>query len=235
LIFCSRLAESPGTMLYSYRKNIVYSFNFHSEYENILKEVLEKCIERHSLEPFRAVSGLNPNLNRIHEELSRLYGDGSSTIDVLAGRSVYFYFGRETNEGYMRLAFLSLLTLLKGYMRSRGDRHTFEHMVVLEEAHEVIASSLLAGMYSATRKFGYTILAVSQIPENLDPAVYKLAGFTILMSGPESYVYTLQHLYSLTQDEAEHLLYGVRGNALLVRQGDPRPRKIRIKPHPQAL
>jgi len=53
--------------------------------------------------------------------------------------------------------------------------------------------------------------------------------------GPRPYVDVLGTLYGLTESEREHLLYGVRGNALLVRQGDPRPRKIRIKPHPQTL
>ena len=76
---------------------------------------------------------------------------------------------------------------------------------------------------------------MTQVPENIDPTVYKLAGFTILMSGPESYANTLATLYSLTQSEREHLLYSVKGNALLVRQGDPRPRKTGIKPHSIAL
>ncbi len=53
--------------------------------------------------------------------------------------------------------------------------------------------------------------------------------------GPRPYIDVLQQPYGLTESEREHLLYGVRGNTLLLRQGDPRPCKIRIKPHPQAL
>jgi len=61
------------------------------------------------------------------------------------------------------------------------------------------------------------------------------AVFSVLLSGPKPYVDTLATLYGLTQSEREHLLYSVKGNALLVRQGDPRPRKTRTKPHSIAL
>ncbi len=96
--------------------------------------------------------------------------------------------------------------------------------------------------FQETRKFGYTITAINQVPEQLlergyvmDTSLYQLAGFSLLLSGPKPYVDALQRLYGLTQSEREHLLYSVKGNALLMRQGDPRPRKIRIKPHKQAL
>ena len=62
-----------------------------------------------------------------------------------------------------------------------------------------------------------------------------LANPPARLHGPKPYVDTLATLYGLTQSEREHLLYSVKGNALLVRQGDPRPRKTRIKPHSEAL
>jgi len=223
-------------------KNIVYSLGLYSDFENILKEVLQKCLEKHSLEPFKAVSRLNPNLNRVFEELSRLYGGGDWGIEYLAERSVYFYFSRKVSREYAKLSFLVLLSLLDGYMRSRGDRHAFEHMVVLEEVNWLAGSDLLLSLFQETRKFGYTVLAVNQVPEQLlrgsmglDTTLFQQAGFSILLSGPKPYVDVLGTLYGLTESEREHLLYGVRGNALLIRQGDPRPRKIRIRPHSQAL
>lgn len=104
--------------------------------------------------------------------------------------------------------------------------------------NELVASDLLAGMYASARKFGYTVLAINQVPEQflksrhgMDTSIFQLAGFSILMSGPKAYVNILQQLYGLAQSEREHLLYSIKGSALLVRQDDLRPRKIRIKPH----
>ena len=221
-------------------KNIVYSLNMTSGYTNILRDVLGRCLEKRSLDPLDAVSSLDPNLKRVGEELERLYG--GKMIEYLAGRSVYFFFSRKVSREYMKLSFLILLSLLDGYMRSLGARHVFEQMVVLEEVSWLAGSDLLLALFQETRKFGYTILAINQVPEQLlerghsvDTSLYQLAGFSVLLSGSKPYVDVLQQLYGLTRGEREHLLYSVRGNALLVRQGDPRPRKIRIKPHKEAL
>ena len=65
------------------------------------------------------------------------------------------------------------------------------------------------------------------------PSCLRLSPLT--SPSPQRWAAPRQTRGSLTQCEREHLLYSVKGNALLVRQGDQRPRKIRIKPHKQAL
>jgi len=197
-----------------------------------LREILLECLERNSLSPLENLSEV-PEVKRIYEDLAQLHEDGAPTISELAAESICFTFPQMSSREFRSLAALALLMLLQGYRRMLGEVHRLEHMVVLEEAHYL--APYLLHLYKETRKWGYSVVAVTQLPRELDPRLYQLAGFVIALSGSESYVEDISLLFSLTRDERDHILYKPRGAALLVRLGDPRPRKLFLRPRPEAF
>jgi len=196
------------------------------------RELLRRCFENLSLDELARYDHL-PEVKRLREDLEKLHGEGGATIDSLAEKSMYFTFPKLFSREFKELASLILLLLLQGYRRTLGERHRLELMVILEEAH--FLAPYLLDLYKEVRKFGYGVIAVTQLPRELDPLLYQLAGFVIALSGTESYVNDISLLFSLTPDERDHILYKVHGAALLVRQGDPRPRKVMLKPRREAL
>jgi len=198
----------------------------------VLRELLLECLKTRSLSPLKSLSEV-PEVKRVYDDLAQLHEIGAPSIEELAASSVCFTFPQASSREFRSLAALVLLMLLQGYRRELGESHRFEHMVVLEEAHYL--APYILNLYREARKYGYTVVAVTQLPRELDPRIYQLAGFVIVLSGPESYVDDISYLFSLTRDERDHVLYKPRGAALLVRQGDPRPRKLFLKPRPEAF
>ncbi|MCC6040029.1 MAG: DUF87 domain-containing protein [Thermofilum sp.] len=192
----------------------------------VLREILLKCLNRGSLSPLENLSEV-PEVKRIYDDLAQIHEDSAPSVEELAASSICFTFPQMSSREFRSLAALLLLMLLQGYRRTLGESHRFEHMVVLEEAHYL--APYLLHLYQQTRKWGYSVIAVTQLPRELDPRLYQLAGFVVALSGPESYVNDISLLFSLTRDERDHILYKPRGAALLVRQGDPRPRKLFLK------
>jgi len=138
----------------------------------------------------------------------------------------------------MRIGALTLLARLDGLMRERPPVHKVELLVVMDEAHNLFKlrdGSFLSQLYRETRKFGYSILSLVQIPSFLPEDIYALAGYAIYLSGPKEYVDELSRYSYLTRENIEWLLYRVRGNAVLARQGDPRPRNIVLDIDPLIL
>ncbi|ABL78122.1 ATP-binding protein [Thermofilum pendens] len=201
-------------------------------YRSILREILKRCFEEGSLEFFEKVSKEDPNLLRIYDDLSRIHSNEGASIAELT-RDVYFYYPALVSREFLALSSQILLLLLEGYMRTKGARHRLEHLVVLEEAH--LVKDYILSLFKQVRKYGWGLLAVTQLPREMDPRVYQLAGFLVVLSGPESFVLDVARVVQLTRLDYDHLLYSARGNALLVRQGDPRPRRIHLELHSSAL
>ncbi len=199
---------------------------------NVFREIFSRCLKKGGLGPFEVAAEGEPDLKRVYDDLSRLYGAGLS-IDWLAERDVYFTTPQMASREFVALGFQLLLLLLHGYMRSLGARHKWEMSVVLEEAH--VVSQYLLSLYKEVRKWGYGVVAVTQLPREFDVRIYQLAGFVIVLSGSESYARDIASLFSLTSDEMDHILYSSRGAALFFRQGDPRPRKVFLKVRREAL
>lgn len=196
------------------------------------RELLRRCFEELSLDPLARYEHL-PEVKRLKEDLVQLHGEDGVTIESLANGSTYFTFPELFSREFKELASVFLLLLLQGYRRTLGERHRLELVVVLEEAHFI--TRYLLDLYKEVRKFGYAVIAVTQLPRELDPLLYQLAGFVIALGGTESYVNDISLLFSLTPDERDHILYKARGAALLIRQGDPRPRKVLLTPRIEAL
>lgn len=138
----------------------------------------------------------------------------------------------------MRVGAQVLLARLDGIMRSTPPSHTTRLLIIMDEAHNLFQlynGSFLSQLYRESRKFGYSILSLVQIPSFLPADIYALAGFMVYLSGPKEYVEELARYSYLTRDNIEWLLYRVRGNAVLSRQGDPRPRNFTVDPDPEAL
>ncbi len=178
---------------------------------NVFREIFSRCLKKGGLGPLEVAAEGEPDLKR----------------------DVYFATPQMASREFVALGFQLLLLLLHGYMRSLGARHRWEMSVVLEEAH--VVSQYLLSLYKEVRKWGYGVIAVTQLPREFDVRIYQLAGFVIVLSGSESYARDVASLFSLTSDEMDHILYSSRGAALFFRQGDPRPRKVFLKVRREAL
>lgn len=165
---------------------------------------------------------------------------GDKRVSSLINQNVYVTLRGKKGRmslGRQRLGLLSLLARLDGEMRKKADSTT-KLMIVVDEAHDLFklrGGSFLSQLYRESRKFGYSIISLVQIPSFLPPDIYVLAGFMIFLSGPKEYVEELKIVSYLRRENLEWLLYSVKGNAVLVRQGDPRPRNIILKLHKEAL
>ncbi|UNQ72733.1 ATP-binding protein [Infirmifilum sp. NZ] len=199
---------------------------------NVIREIIAECLREQSLEPFKKLANGDPDLERLFDDISRLHGN-DYRITELAEQDVYFTLPLMASRELVAFATQVLLLLLHGYMRARGARQRLEMVVVLEEAH--VHSPYLLSLFKEVRKWGYGVIAISQLPREFDPRVFQLAGFVIILAGPESYVRDVESLFSLTADERDHVLFSTRGAALFYRQGDPRPRKVFLKLRQAAL
>ncbi len=201
---------------------------------NMIRNVIASCIRHGGLEPLKELSDLDPDIRRLYDDLTSIHGHGEGEkIEELAKWSAYFTLPLMTSRELAALAIQVLLLLLQGYMRSQGARHKLELLVILEEAH--VLSPYLLSLFKEVRKWGYSIVAVSQLPREFDPRIFQLAGFALVLSGPESYVRDIEAIFSVTGDERDHILYSPRGTALFFRQGDPRPRKVFLKLRAEAF
>ncbi|QOJ79653.1 ATP-binding protein [Infirmifilum lucidum] len=199
---------------------------------NMIRNVIASCIRHGGLEPLRELSDLDPDIKRLYDDLTSIHGEGEK-IEELARRNAYFTLPLMTSRELAALAIQVLLLLLQGFMRSQGARHRLELLIILEEAH--VLSPYLLSLFKEVRKWGYSIVAVSQLPREFDPRIFQLAGFVLALSGPESYVRDIEAIFFVTGDERDHILYSPRGTALFFRQGDPRPRKIFLKLRAEAF
>lgn len=166
---------------------------------------------------------------------------GQRSVEELVESPVYVTMrgsGGRLSLQRMRVGALTLLARLDGIMRTRPPSHGVELLVVMDEAHNLFKlheGSFLSQLYRETRKFGYSILSLVQIPSFLPEDIYALAGYAIYLSGPKEYVEEITRYSYLTRENIEWLLYRVRGNAVLARQGDPRPRNIILDIDPAVI
>jgi len=214
----------------SYYLEKIYAF---PGYRSILREILAKCFEEKSLYPFEKVKNEDPNLKRIYDDLRKLYSEDGFKIRELAEKNLHITFPTLVSRELHATASQILLLLLEGYMRSLGSRNRVDLIVVLEEAH--LLKDYFLRLFKEIRKFGLSILAVTQLPREFDPRIFQLAGYVVALSGPESYIADIASLFSLGREEFDHIAFGARGNALLFRSGDPRPRRIVLEIDPFVL
>lgn len=199
---------------------------------NVIRELLLMCIEESTLDPLKKIAAEDPDISRLYDDLKKIHGPDTQ-IDNLADEDVYFTFPLMFSREFMQLSLQILLLLLQGYRRSRGTVNRLEQIVILEEAH--LFSHYLLRLYKEVRKWGYTLISVSQLPREFDSRIYQLSGFVIILSGSESYLRDISLIFSLNSDEQEHVLFAPRGACLYIRQGDPRPRKVFLKIRKEAL
>lgn len=200
---------------------------------NVFREILRTCLEEGSLTPFERVSGEDPDLTRVYEDLARIHDSRGQQVEEFASSDVYVGFPLMVSRELAALAAQVLLLLVQGYRRMLGTSNRLQQLVVLEEAH--VLTPYLLSLYKEVRKWGYSVLAVTQLARELDKRIFQLAGFVVVLSGPESFVRDVSMLFSLTEEERDHILYATRGAALLFRQGDPRARKVFLRVHGEAL
>lgn len=145
--------------------------------------------------------------------------------------------GRLAIEQRAKFVACTLLAQVQGIMSSRGIRHRPELIVVIDEAHKLLAlsSNPVLRAYQETRKFGFGFWSLTQLPGLMPLEIYQLVGFSLFLGGSKEYVEELSALAFLTDADREWLLYGVRGYAVLVRQGDPRPRRIKLAVRKEAM
>ena len=145
--------------------------------------------------------------------------------------------GRLAIEQRAKFVACVLLAQVQGIMSSRGVRHRPELIVIIDEAHKLLAlsSNPILRAYQETRKFGFGFWSLTQLPGLVPLEIYQLVGFSIFLGGSKEYVEELSALAFLTQADREWLLYGVRGYAVVVRQGDPRPRRIKLAIRREAI
>ena len=106
------------------------------------------------------------------------------------------------------------------------------------EAHRLFVlgpENVLVRAFQETRKFGYGFWALNQLPSQIPLEVYQLVGFLIFLPGPKEYVDELASLALLSEDDRDFLLFGIRGTGIVVRQGDPRPRRLRLAIREEAI
>ncbi|HDD34397.1 MAG TPA: ATP-binding protein [Thermofilaceae archaeon] len=138
-----------------------------------------------------------------------------------------------------RAKFLScvLLAQVQSIMSSRGVRHRPELIVIIDEAHRLLSltTNPILRAYQETRKFGFGFWSLTQLPSLIPLEIYQLVGFSVFLGGSKEYVEELSALAFLTDTDREWLLYGVKGYAVVVRQGDPRPRRVKLAIRREAL
>ncbi len=214
------------------------------DYAQTLAEIVASSYGVPAMFSFSLKDGILRYLSRGERDalLSPLLSfNGELRISELVGKNVYVTMRGEKGRvslQRMRIGVQVLLARLDGIMRSRAPTHAAKLLIVVDEAHnlfQLYEGSFLSQLYRESRKFGYSILSLVQIPSFLPEDIYSLAGFMVYLSGPKEYVEELARYSYLTRENIEWLLYRVRGNAVLTRQGDPRPRNIVLEPAPEAL
>ncbi|MGC9107158.1 MAG: helicase HerA domain-containing protein [Infirmifilum sp.] len=199
---------------------------------NVIRKLILRCLKEGSLSPMEKFVDEDPDISRLYDDLIRIHGD-APTIAELSDRDIYFYFPTMVSQEIGRLSIQVLLLLLQGYRRSQGVKKRLEQIIILEEAH--LFSKYLLSLYKEIRKWGYSLIAISQLPREFDIRLYQLAGFVLVLSGSESYIRDIAALFSITNDEKDHVLFASRGTALFFRQGDPRPRKVFLRIREEAF
>ncbi|RLF06998.1 MAG: hypothetical protein DRJ64_03905 [Thermoprotei archaeon] len=124
---------------------------------------------------------------------------------------------------------LVLLSQIDSFMKSRGVQNKTETIVIVDEAHRIFTLSsrnILVRAYQETRKFGYGFWSINQLPGQIPYELYQLAGFLFFLPGPIEYVKELESIALLTEDDRDFLLYSIKGTAVFLRQGDPRPIRV---------
>ena len=145
--------------------------------------------------------------------------------------------GRLAIEQRAKFVACALLAQVQGLMSTKGVKHRPELIVVIDEAHKLLAlsSNPILRAYQETRKFGFGFWSLTQLPALIPLEIYQLVGFSVFLGGTKEYVEELSALAFLTDTDREWLLYGVRGYAVLVRQGDPRPRRVKLAIRKEAI
>ncbi|RLE67179.1 MAG: hypothetical protein DRJ47_00555 [Thermoprotei archaeon] len=212
-----------------------------AEIREVFLEVLEKDSEAF---PENIFNELDPStafkLKTLFEGWKKPFVSISTILEELRP-IVLVYKSRGSPMPLRKSRFLTwvLLELVADYMSSKGIRSKPDVIVVLDEAHRMLSlggeENVLVRCYRETRKFGYGFWVLTQSPTDLPLILYELAGFIILLSGPERYVRSISTIVRLGPREIDWLLYNTRGIGVLVRQGDPRPRRIKLRVRGEAL
>lgn len=133
------------------------------------------------------------------------------------------------NKELSRLAMLIVLNQIDMYMKCKGVRNKIDTVVIVDEAHRIFTlgtRNVLVRAYQETRKFGYSFWSINQLPGQIPYELYQLAGFLFFLPGPVEYVKELESIAMLTEEDRDFLLYSIKGSAVFIKQGDPRPLRI---------
>ena len=210
----------------------------------LVKKAILNTLEDDSIEEaitvLKGEAEIDPFMKEVYGKVAPLLRRMNGALDIreflekpldIAFRSPYS--GVVVRKDYLEIIMLTLLLQIDGLMRSRGICHKPELLIVVDEAHNIFEltprKNFLVDLYRETRKFGYALLSISQLPRSIPSEVLQLAGYGIFLSGGKGYIEELESIAYLSSDDRDWLLYNVRGNAILVRKGDPRPRRIRLK------
>ena len=132
-----------------------------------------------------------------------------------------------------------VLDQIYSYMMKEGIVHRPKIAVFIDEGHRLLRlpgeQSIIVRLYRETRKFGFSIITITQVPTDIPTILYELAGFIVVLTGPERYVRSLMSVLRIPEDVAEWLAFNSIGCGAVIRYGDPRPRCVKLRIREEAL
>lgn len=146
--------------------------------------------------------------------------------------------GKAVGEDVSTFLSWIFMAQVESFMKSKGIRDKPELLVIIDEAHRFFQlgkKNTIVRAFQETRKFGFGYIVVNQLPAQIPIELYQLAGYSFFLPGPVEYVRELEPVTLLTDEDRDYLLYGIKGTAIFIRQGDPRPRRIRLDVAREAL
>jgi len=147
--------------------------------------------------------------------------------------------GRRLPLNVARFVTWIVLDQIYSYMEKRGIVNMPRIVVFVDEGHNLLSmggeDSLIVRLYRETRKFGFSIITITQLPKDIPTSLYELAGFIIALTGDEKYVRSLSATLNLPEDIAEHIAFKGVGHGVVIRYGDPRPRLLTLRVREEAF
>jgi|GEM_PF-821898 len=147
--------------------------------------------------------------------------------------------GTMLSEDVSKFVTWVVLDQIYSYMMREGIVHRPRIAVFIDEGHRLLRlpgeESIIVRLYRETRKFGFSIITITQVPTDIPTILYELAGFIIVLTGPERYVRSLTSVLRMPEDVAEWLSFNSIGCGAVIRYGDPRPRCVRLRVREEAI
>ncbi len=202
----------------------------------LLEHAFLDALDKNSLSQIRVYLQKNLGLSSLVKELFfkvipviELFNEDIKITNIMEEKAIDLSLFSIHSRELSKIITLILLNQIDMYMRCKGVRNRTEVIVIIDEAHRIFSlgtENILVRAYQETRKFGYSFWAINQLPGQIPYELYQLAGFLFFLPGPVEYIQELEGIALLTEEDRDFLLYSIKGSAVFVRQGDPRPLRV---------